>query len=146
MKGAKALKQPSIKPGSGAIYLDNVACKGSETSLLSCASDPIGIHNCQHNEDAGVNCAGTTLLNCAYTYNLREFHSHFNQRLLHVVSCLCGQLRLAGSEASFEGRVEICINNEWGTVCNDHWDKSDHAMVVCSQLGFSPRGLHLVYT
>lgn len=36
-----------------------------------------------------------------------------------------------------EGRVEICINNRWGTVCNDQWG-NEEASVVCQQLGFDP--------
>jgi len=32
------------------------------------------------------------------------------------------------------GRVEICIDNSYGSICNDRWDERD-AEVVCSQLG-----------
>lgn len=45
-------------------------------------------------------------------------------------------MRLVDGAADFEGRVEVCFDNHWGTVCDDQWDDDD-ASVVCQQLGFS---------
>ena len=44
--------------GSGSIFLDNVICRGNESSLLECQRNPIGEDNCNHTEDAGVRCGG----------------------------------------------------------------------------------------
>ena len=42
--------------GTGPIFLDDVACRGTEESLYQCSSREIGVHNCRHSEDAGVIC------------------------------------------------------------------------------------------
>ena len=104
--GAQALAFAFFGSGVGPIHLDDVNCRGSETSLLQCAYNPID--NCAHFEDAGVRCQG----------------------------CITGEIRLIGGSQPYEGRVEVCRNNVWGTVCDDSWGALD-ATVVCRQAGYS---------
>ena len=54
--------------------------------------------------------------------------------------CTDGELRLMDGSNVREGRIEVCINNAWGTVCNRLFDSND-AEVICRQFGFSTRGI-----
>ena len=55
-------------------------------------------------------------------------------------NCTNGKVRLADGLTSNQGRVEICINNVWGTVCDRGWDTLD-GNIVCKQLGYQAYGM-----
>ncbi len=87
--------------------LDNVQCRGNESRLIDCPANMLGVHDCGFLDAAGISCSAT--------------------------NCTQGAIRLQGG-TSTGGRVEVCNNNVWGTVCNDFWDRID-AGVACRQLG-----------
>ena len=54
--GAVAYSDAYFGSGSGPYHLDDVQCRGSEVSLLSCRQAVTGVHNCRAGNEAGVNC------------------------------------------------------------------------------------------
>ena len=54
-------------------------------------------------------------------------------------SCLEGDVRLVDGQNQYEGRVEICLNNVWGSVCDDGLYTS-YTGVVCRQLRYGMNG------
>ena len=151
------MRSAGFGEGSGSILLDNLMCDGHESSLLECvSSDQIGLHNCEHNEDAGVRCEGM--------YICKFYSSHVYLYECNIISATCQhgtvRLSLAGdiqdsvylnddleeyyftNDELARGRVEVCVEGTYTTVCDDSWTY-DEVSVVCKQLGFSPYGKHV---
>ncbi|XP_023492415.1 neurotrypsin isoform X5 [Equus przewalskii] len=115
--GFKYGKQASanhFEGSPGPIWLDDVSCSGKETSFLECSRRPWGRHDCSHREDVGIAC-----------------HPSGPGRGLS----LGFPIRLMDGENKKEGRVEVFINGQWGTICDDGWTDKD-AAVICRQLGY----------
>ena len=126
--------------GSGEVVLADVECSGTEISLGKCPSGDT--NDCSHREDAGVRCNGKLVH--PFSFVLNEGLVSLIPYTANVSNPVCndGEVRLVdacGRTDQSEGRVEMCINNTWGTVCDDYWDTRD-AAVVCSQLAFSRIG------
>ena len=131
--------------------MDNVGCTGGESRLLDCSNAGVGVYssNCGHDDDAGVRCNGMYMSN--FTCN---FYTGMHSFTLFIFSflpparaneCSDGSIRLRQGLIARQGRVEICVEGTWGTVCDTNWDSQD-ATVVCRQLGYPSLGEYVVFS
>ena len=57
--------------------MDNVFCRGTESSLFECSHNGFDRHNCIHGEDAGVRCSSKS------NVDVLSF--------MHTIACICGR-------------------------------------------------------
>jgi deleted-in-malignant-brain-tumors protein 1 len=105
-------------------------CTGRESSLLECGRNDRSIGGCSANEVAGIQCEGQLL-------ELDLIIIYFPP----IELCSNGNIRISGGSSDLIGRIEVCVNRTWGSVCGQGWSDLN-AAVACRQAGHSSNGMH----
>ena len=61
------------------------------------------------------------------------------QRDAKITDCTVGDARLVNGPSANKGRLEVCINHSWATVCGSNFGFRE-SVVVCRQLGYQTYG------
>lgn len=122
------------------ISVRDVACDGSESNLLDCNLNSRQTF-CNARDDAGAVCQGTCQqINVVFTIPSISTPLDISTP---PGNCTHGEVRLVdgrSTSATKEGRLEVCFNDAWGTVCNSSFGFYD-AVVACGQMiGFHGEG------
>ena len=63
-------------------------------------------------------------------------HATLSDAMLLFAGFTTLNIRLMPGTSANAGRVEVNYNNTWGTICDDHFNQQD-AAVICNSLGFN---------
>lgn len=63
--------------------------------------------------------------------------------LVESSNCQEGDVRLVNGSFTTEGRVEVCSNGIWGSICSTKFTAID-AYVICKELGYGLIGENLL--
>ena len=122
--------------GTGPIWIDDINCPSSASSILECNHNGWGVNNCRHREDAGVKCRRVEPVKPA-EMPVRISCPQYTQDG-SCEPCPKKQHPSPGDctpQVAVQGIVEAYYSNEWRPVSLYGWNDAS-AQVVCGELGY----------
>uniref|UniRef100_A0A672HDF7 Soluble scavenger receptor cysteine-rich domain-containing protein SSC5D n=1 Tax=Salarias fasciatus TaxID=181472 RepID=A0A672HDF7_SALFA len=161
-RAQSALSNAAFGGGAGPIWLDDVSCSGSESSISDCRHSGFGVHNCGHYEDASVICERKRIFilrrNSSCSGRVEIFHAgqwgtvcddHWDLDNANVVcrQLDCGTAQSALSNAAFgagSGPIWLddvyCSGNENSGFGVHNCGHHEDASVICEQVRLANGG------
>ena len=59
---------------TGPIFLEHLSCSSDELMILDCPRDVLGLHDCDHTMDSGVQCYGMLQPTQQHSSNIMLYH------------------------------------------------------------------------
>ncbi len=114
--------------GGRSAALNSVSCIGTENGLGNCSFDRTNFDD--RCEIASVVCQG--IFNCVLAFFTLIPLFSSDPSTTKNADCSDNNVQLVNGSRSdlLDGRVEVCINRAWGTVCSEGFNDED-AQVVC---------------
>ena len=114
------------------LLVADIGCSQSDTNINQCTiSHFTKTSTCDVKDIAAVRC-----------YSKKNHNTKANI-IINFVDCTNGEIRLIPdtriSYNSLIGRVGVCVNGSWATICSGFFFDAD-AKVVCRELGYSALG------
>ncbi|XP_052410190.1 scavenger receptor cysteine-rich type 1 protein M130-like [Carassius gibelio] len=133
----QVLGAAALDKGDTQMWTQEIQCRGNESQIHICPSSTSHKHNCSHDNDQKLMCAGYTDLrlvngsdSCSGRVELKFitwWSTMYSSLALHD-----GLVRLSG-ERQCEGELEVFLHRVWRRVLLDSWSLTESS-VVCRQL------------
>ncbi|KAK3690830.1 hypothetical protein RRG08_021530 [Elysia crispata] len=150
--GGVAKRGAAFGQGSGPVWMDNVQCMGDEESLVKCPNSGLGMHDCDHSKDAGVQCftslqtteavqlstwppTSTTTISTKTVMTMTTRKTTSKPQISKP-----SVLQLVGGQDEHMGNIALTVNGIRYQVCDGNWDNHG-ANLVCRALDYSLGGL-----
>ncbi|CAI5641393.1 unnamed protein product [Oreochromis niloticus] len=143
-KALSAPRSSHFGEGTGEIWLDDVSCSGSESSLTKCQHKGFGTHDCTHQKDAGVICSGVPVRLSGSTLcsgRVEIFYNHTWGTVcddnwdMNDAEVVCREL---GCETAQSAAVSARFGEGSGSISLDDVDcsGSERSLTECQHRGF----------
>ena len=120
--------------GEGPIWLESLRCSSRGNAIVECRHDGWGVHDCTHEEDAGVCCVRVQAPK-PQSLPVRLICPNCSESCNECPNKLHPDLNDSLPQPTVSGIMQVQVDGIWGPLSAESWT-SREALVVCGELGY----------